>query len=174
MYSWLKVIKQPLARPLMNRPAYNGPILSVAIMMMLEIQHSAQASHKHCLRPSLMAMNPAPPELMNAPSVMSEEISCWRSVLMFHPIGDFGALKPKTYYSFQVAINFSCRRETYLEKAFHGLQATDQPKINSILEGSQDHDSTREEHSPIGDNCFRVGDHHLACCPRRPPWVVRN
>jgi hypothetical protein len=111
MYSWLKVIKQPLARPLMNRPAYNGPILSVAIMMMLEIQHSVQASHRHCLRPSLMAMNPAPPELMNAPSVMSEEISCWRSVLMFHPIGVFGALKPKTYSSFQIAINFRCRRE---------------------------------------------------------------
>lgn len=44
-----------------------------------------------------MARNPAPPEETKAPSVIREEISCWRSVVRFHPMGVLGARNPKTW-----------------------------------------------------------------------------
>jgi hypothetical protein len=43
------------------------------------------------LRESTAAMGPAMDELRKAPSVMSDEISCWRSVEMFQPPGRLGS-----------------------------------------------------------------------------------
>lgn len=64
-------------------------------MITSDTQHKIQPNHKHCFLPNLIARNPAPPEETKAPRVMSEEISCWRSVVRFHPIGVFGARNPK-------------------------------------------------------------------------------
>lgn len=69
-----------------KRPAYNAPISSVAIMMMFETQHRSDASHRQALLPSLAAVKPAVPELMKAPSVIRDDINCWRSVDIFQPI----------------------------------------------------------------------------------------
>jgi hypothetical protein len=69
----------PLARPMSKRPAYNPAKLVVVIITMFATQQSAEAIHRHCLRPSLVAKIPADEELRNAPSVMREEISCCRS-----------------------------------------------------------------------------------------------
>ena len=66
----------------------------VVIMMMLETTQTMLASHRHDLLPSFFAATPAAPELRNAPSVMSEEISCCLTVDMFHPIAVSGARYP--------------------------------------------------------------------------------
>lgn len=79
MYNWEKVMYQPLARPMRRRPAYNPAKLVVVIMTILATQQSAEASQRQCLRTNLVAKIPADDELRNAPSVMSDEISCCRS-----------------------------------------------------------------------------------------------
>jgi hypothetical protein len=71
-------------------------MLVVAIIMAVETTQRRHASQRHALRPSLAAMKPAVAELMNAPRVISDEMSCWRSGWMFQPEGDFGDLNPKT------------------------------------------------------------------------------
>jgi hypothetical protein len=63
----------------------------VAIMTMLDTTHKMLASQTVILRPMTVAMGPAREEERNAPSVMSEEMSCWRSVEMFHPPGREGS-----------------------------------------------------------------------------------
>ena len=66
-------------------------MLVVAIMMMLDTMQSKLALQMLVFRPMKDAMGPAPDELMKAPSVIREEINCWRSVEMFHPLGSSGA-----------------------------------------------------------------------------------
>jgi hypothetical protein len=83
---------QPFARPIRKRPAYSPPMLVVVIMITFEAQHKMQAIQRHCLRPSHVAKIPALEELMNAPSVMREDISCCRPGEMFHPMGLAGLL----------------------------------------------------------------------------------
>jgi hypothetical protein len=95
-YSWEKVMKYPLARPMMKRPAYSAPIFSVDIMMMFATKQVTQASARQARRPKRVEGTPAVAELINAPSVMREEMSCCLSVVMFHPVGDFGAGYPNT------------------------------------------------------------------------------
>jgi hypothetical protein len=60
---------------------------SVAIMMMFATQQVTQAINRQCLRPSLFAMIPAVAALTKAPKVIKDDISCCRSVVMFHPVG---------------------------------------------------------------------------------------
>jgi hypothetical protein len=67
-------------------------MFSVAIIITLAMQQNRQASQRHCRRLIYVAVKPAVPELMKAPSVMSDEMSCWRVVSMFHPSGVWGAL----------------------------------------------------------------------------------
>jgi len=69
----------PFARPMSRRPAYKPARLVVVIMTTFDTQQSKEASHRHCLRPSLVAKIPAAEELKNAPSVIRDEISCCRS-----------------------------------------------------------------------------------------------
>ena len=59
---------------------------------------SKQPIHIDVLRPMMMAVIPALAAVMNAPKVMSDEMSCWRSDVMFHPMGVFGSGYPKTYW----------------------------------------------------------------------------
>lgn len=96
-YSWAKVMKYPFANPMMKRPAYSAPILSVVIMMMLAAKHVTQAMARHMRRPKRAEGTPADAELMKAPSVIKEEMSCWRSVVMFHPVTVLFVGYPKTY-----------------------------------------------------------------------------
>jgi hypothetical protein len=84
-------MKYPFARPMMKRPAYSAPMLSVVIMMILAMKHTMQARARQCRRPKRVAGRPAVAELMKAPRVMSEEMSCWRSVVRFQPVGVLGA-----------------------------------------------------------------------------------
>lgn len=79
MYNWEKVMYHPFAIPISNLPAYNPARFVVVIMTMFDTQQRSDAIHKHCLRPNLVAKIPADAELRNAPSVMSEEMSCCRS-----------------------------------------------------------------------------------------------
>jgi hypothetical protein len=72
---------------MINRPAYSAPMFSVAIIIMLAAKQQTQAATRHIRRPKRVEGIPAVAELMNAPSVMSEDMSCWRSVSMFHPDG---------------------------------------------------------------------------------------
>lgn len=67
---------------------------SVAIIMMLAMQQPKQAIQRHCLRLTYVATIPAVPELMKAPRVMREEMSCCRTVSRFHPRGVPGASWP--------------------------------------------------------------------------------
>lgn len=80
---------------MMKRPAYRAPMCSVAIIMTLATQQPRQASQRHCLRLRYVATMPAVPELMKAPRVMSDEMSCWRSVSRFQPRAVWGASWPK-------------------------------------------------------------------------------
>jgi hypothetical protein len=48
-------------------------------MTTFDMQQRIDAIHKHCLRPIFVAKIPADAELTNAPSVISEEMSCCRS-----------------------------------------------------------------------------------------------
>jgi len=77
-------MKYPLARPMRNRPTYKASIFVVAIMMMFATQHPKAAIHRHDLRPSFAATKPAVPDEIKAPSIIRDEISCCRVVLMFH------------------------------------------------------------------------------------------
>lgn len=87
-------MKYPFASPFISLPAYSAPMLVVVIMTTLETTQRRHAIHRHTLRPSLAAGRPADPELMKAPSVMREEMSCWRVVEMFQPIGAVGSSWP--------------------------------------------------------------------------------
>ncbi len=80
-------MNSPLAKPIRSLPAYSPPIDVVAIMITLETQQSALANQIDILRPIICATGPAVEELAKAPSVMSDDMSCWRSVAMFHPRG---------------------------------------------------------------------------------------
>lgn len=66
-------------------------MLVVAIMMAFEAQISTEAIHKHGMRPMYSAKKPADDEERNAPRVIRDEISCWRSVEMLYPIGEVGS-----------------------------------------------------------------------------------
>ena len=66
-------------------------MLVEAIMMTLATMHNRLAAQIDVLRDMKPAMGPAMEELTKAPSVMSEEISCWRSVERFHPPGTLGS-----------------------------------------------------------------------------------
>lgn len=66
-------------------------MFSVVIMMMFAMKQTTQARARQYRRPKRVEGMPAVAELMNAPSVMSDEMSCWRSVWMFHPVGVLGA-----------------------------------------------------------------------------------
>jgi hypothetical protein len=79
IYSCENVIYHPFAIPINSLPIYKPAIFVVVIITMLLTQQSALAIHKHCLRPSFVANTPAHDELRNAPSVINEEMSCWRS-----------------------------------------------------------------------------------------------
>jgi hypothetical protein len=79
MYSWEKVMYHPFAIPISNLPAYKPARFVVAIMTTFDMQQRIDAIHKHCLRPIFVAKIPADAELTNAPSVISEEMSCCRS-----------------------------------------------------------------------------------------------
>jgi hypothetical protein len=85
-------MNQPFARPMRKRPAYRPPMVVVAIMITFDAQHRMQAIQRQCLRPSQVAKIPALEELINAPSVMREEINCCRPGEMFQPIGLAGLL----------------------------------------------------------------------------------
>jgi len=82
-------MNKPLAKPISSRPAYRPPMFVVAIMMTLETQQRRQADQMVALRPRTVAMGPAQPELRKAPSVIKDEIHCWRSGEMFQPPGTF-------------------------------------------------------------------------------------
>ena len=69
-------------------------MLVVVIITTFETTHRRHAIHRHTLRPSFAAGTPAEPELMKAPRVMREEMSCWRVVEMFQPIGAVGSSWP--------------------------------------------------------------------------------
>jgi hypothetical protein len=70
-------------------------MFSVAIIMMLATKQVIQAATRHMRRPNRVDGTPAVAELMKAPSVMSEEMSCCLSVLMFHPVGVLSVRYPK-------------------------------------------------------------------------------
>lgn len=77
----------PLAMPISKRPTYKAAMLVVVIMITFDTIHTTLAVHRVVLRDMTPAMGPAMEELRKAPSVMSEEMSCCRSVEMFHPPG---------------------------------------------------------------------------------------
>ncbi len=72
-------------------------MFSVVIIITFATQQNRQAIQRHCLRLTYFATKPAVPELMKAPSVMSDEISCCRSVSRFHPRAVWGASWPKIW-----------------------------------------------------------------------------
>lgn len=72
-------------------------MLVLAIMMMLATAHITEATQILPLRPITLATGPAKEELTKAPSVMREEMSCCRSVEMFHPVKVDGSWYPKTW-----------------------------------------------------------------------------
>jgi hypothetical protein len=88
-------MKYPLARPMMRRPAYNAPMFSVVIIMMFAMKHVTHAEARQIRRPNRCDGTPAVAELMKAPSVISEEMSCCLSVVIFQPVGALGARYPK-------------------------------------------------------------------------------
>lgn len=98
MYSWEKVMNMPLATPMRKRAKYIAPMFVLAIMMMLATEHMTAAIHILPRRPMNLAMGPAKEELAKAPNVMREEMSCCRSVEMFHPVKVAGSWYPKIYY----------------------------------------------------------------------------
>jgi hypothetical protein len=71
-------------------------MFSVVIIMMFATKQVTHARARHARRPKRVEGIPAVAELMNAPSVIRDEMSCWRSVVMFHPVGLFGERYPKT------------------------------------------------------------------------------
>jgi hypothetical protein len=97
----------PFARPIRRRPAYKPARLVVVIMTTFEMQHSADASQRHCLRPSFVAKIPADEELRKAPSVMSDEMSCCRSGEMLYPVGETGSLWPKTFMTVRYCLQLA-------------------------------------------------------------------
>jgi hypothetical protein len=80
-----------------KRPAYSAPMLSVVIMMIFATKQVTHAMARHMRRPKRAEGIPALAELMNAPSVMREEMSCCLSVVIFHPVGVPGERKPKIW-----------------------------------------------------------------------------
>jgi hypothetical protein len=74
---------------------YMALMLVVTIMMTFAIQHRRLADQILGLRPMNDATGPAVEELKNAPRVIRDEMSCWRSVERFHPSGVSGASCPK-------------------------------------------------------------------------------
>jgi hypothetical protein len=62
-----------------RRPTYKPAKLVVVIITIFDTQQSADASHRHCLRPNFVAKMPADEELRKAPSVIRDEMSCCRS-----------------------------------------------------------------------------------------------
>lgn len=76
MYSCEKVMKRPFANPSSRRPMYIALMLVVTIMMTFEMQHKRLAAQILGLRPMNEAMGPAVDELKNAPSVISDDMSC--------------------------------------------------------------------------------------------------
>jgi hypothetical protein len=66
-------------------------MLVVVIMITLATMHSRLATQMVTFRDMMVARGPAMDELRKAPRVMSDEISCWRSVEMFHPPGTSGS-----------------------------------------------------------------------------------
>lgn len=76
MYSCENVMKRPFANPSSRRPMYIALMLVVTIMITFEIQHKRLAAQILGLRPMNEAMGPAVDELKNAPSVISDDMSC--------------------------------------------------------------------------------------------------
>jgi hypothetical protein len=95
IYNCENVMYHPFAIPISSLPAYKPPILVVVIMTIFATQQSTLAIQRHCLLPSLVAKTPANEELRKAPSVINEEMSCWRSVEMLYPVGTVGSAWPK-------------------------------------------------------------------------------
>lgn len=87
----------PLARPISRRAMYKALMLVLAIMMILATAHSTDATQILPLRPMTLATGPTKEELTKAPNVIREEISCCRSVEMFHPVVVAVSWYPKTY-----------------------------------------------------------------------------
>lgn len=85
----------PLARPRTRRPTYIAPIFVLVIMIILATQQMTLADQMLAFRPMNDAIGPAPQELIKAPSVINDEMSCCRTVDIFQPRG-VGALYPKT------------------------------------------------------------------------------
>jgi hypothetical protein len=80
---------------------------------------------------------------MNAPRVIKEEMSCCRSVVMFHPVLDLDERYPKTWQCKYENENSPCN--LYLEKSRHSLQPSNHPKIKPILKRTQYNNSTRQK-----------------------------
>jgi len=59
----------------------------VAIMITFDTMHKMLATQTVIFRDMIVAMGPAMEELRKAPRVMSDEMSCCRSVEIFHPPG---------------------------------------------------------------------------------------
>ena len=66
-------------------------------MITLEMMHNKEAAQMVWRRERKVAVGPAQEDDKNAPSVMSEEISCWRPGERFQPPATWGAGWPKTW-----------------------------------------------------------------------------
>jgi hypothetical protein len=81
---------------MMSRPAYKPPIAVVACITAVDTKTPTQAIHSDIFRPKYFAVNPAVDDDINAPKIISEDMSCCRSGLMFQPNGVKGAFSPNT------------------------------------------------------------------------------
>jgi hypothetical protein len=116
-------------------------------MIPLDAQQRMQAVHIHHLLVSQMDIGPAKREPTKAPTVMSDEMSCWTFGVKFHPIGEFGSWKPKTLTS--LVANCGRLRGTYPQEADHSLEASNKTKVNAILKGREREEETCQQALPV-------------------------
>jgi hypothetical protein len=113
-----------------------------------------------------VAKNPALEELMKAPKIINDEMSCCRPGEMLYPMRTVGSGWPKTW---SLVNNGRFDGEpvvAYLEEAGHGLQTANGTEINAVLERRHGHEGAREEAFPVlqqalAGRCFEHGDKQL-------------